>query len=174
MICPVCHAWEAALPDGSTRCLHDHTRLQNDRHATAQVNPQHRMPTTVTPQRPSCMHRLFSHEGRLNRARFWLWNLLLEGVWIVAGLMFELLYPGLGVVASLITLYPGIMLSIQRAHDLNRSGHFCWLLLIPIVNIVPAIMLGFFKGTTGPNGFGPDPLSPSPVASPEVSFSQAV
>jgi uncharacterized membrane protein YhaH (DUF805 family) len=88
--------------------------------------------------------------------------------------MFELLYPGLGVVASLITLYPGIMLSIQRAHDLNRSGHFCWLLLIPIVNIVPAIMLGFFKGTTGPNGFGPDPLSPSPVASPEVSFSQAV
>jgi uncharacterized membrane protein YhaH (DUF805 family) len=140
----------------------------------AQVNPQHRMPTTVMPQRPSCMHLLFTHEGRLNRGKYWLWNLLLLGLSAVASVIFELLYPGLQLLAPLMILYPSIMLSIQRAHDLDRSGHFCWLLLIPVVNVFPTILLCFFKGTTGPNRFGPDPLSPSPIASPEVSFSQAV
>jgi uncharacterized membrane protein YhaH (DUF805 family) len=174
MICPFCKAWEAALPDGSVQCTHCRSRLQSDRHETAQVHPEQRMPTTDRPQRPLCMHLLFSHEGRINRAKYWLGNLLLLIIWAVASAMFEWLHPGLRLLASLLTIYPSIMLYIKRAHDLDRSGHFCWLLLIPLVNIFPAILLGFFKGTTGPNRFGPDPLSPSPIASPEVSFSQAI
>jgi uncharacterized membrane protein YhaH (DUF805 family) len=34
--------------------------------------------------------------------------------------------------------------------------------LVPILNIWPAIELGFFKGTTGENRFGDDPLLAGP------------
>jgi uncharacterized membrane protein YhaH (DUF805 family) len=174
MICPFCKACEAALPDGSVQCTHCRAMLHSDRHEMAQVHSAQRMPTTDRPQRPPCLHLLFSHEGRINRAKYWLGNLLLGVIGAVASAMFEWLHPGLSFFATLLMIYPSIMLSIKRAHDLDRSGHFCWLLLIPVVHIFPVILLSFVKGTTGPNRFGPDPLSLSPMASLKVPFSQAV
>jgi uncharacterized membrane protein YhaH (DUF805 family) len=55
-------------------------------------------------------------------------------------------------------MYASIAMLIKRSHDRNRSGHFIWLMFIPIINLWPAIELSFFKGTEGPNKFGDDPL----------------
>ena len=49
-------------------------------------------------------------------------------------------------------------LSIRRLHDLDKSGWFVLLLCVPIVNILFSLYMLFFKGTEGPNRFGPDPL----------------
>lgn len=51
-----------------------------------------------------------------------------------------------------------IMLIIQRCHDLNKSGWFYLVLVIPVIGIIFALYLLFAKGTEGPNQYGPDPL----------------
>jgi uncharacterized membrane protein YhaH (DUF805 family) len=38
------------------------------------------------------------------------------------------------------------------------------LMFVPIANLYLVIICGFFKGTQGPNKFGPDPLSGTSVA----------
>ncbi|MDR3349865.1 MAG: DUF805 domain-containing protein [Acidaminococcales bacterium] len=52
----------------------------------------------------------------------------------------------------------------KRWHDLNRSG--MWIItffLIPMLSWIPLL---FFKGTTGSNRYGEDPLSRSPSPNP--------
>lgn len=58
----------------------------------------------------------------------------------------------------LINPLPGIAVSVRRLHDLDRSG---WWLLIALVPLIGAIvLLAWFcsRGIGGANRFGPDPL----------------
>ena len=60
---------------------------------------------------------------------------------------------------SLVTLYCYLMLSIKRFHDMDKSGWFSLLALVPIVNLAVGLFwLGFIKGTDGANTYGADPL----------------
>ena len=52
-----------------------------------------------------------------------------------------------------------IPFSIRRLHDLNKSGWFLLISLIPVINFFFGIYAGFFKGTEGPNDYGDDPLA---------------
>lgn len=101
----------------------------------------------------------FSHHGRINRQPYIAGAFLIGLISLICELMilFFFGYEISGLIA-LVTLYPSLMLYIKRAHDIGKSGHFCWLLLIPIVNLLPIIQLLFFKGTEGSNRFGDDPL----------------
>jgi len=120
----------------------------------------------------------FSEKGRLNRwpyfsryigciILFSLPILLLEaseylGDFVVIIVFFVLI---VGLIPAMIISIFMLMQSIQRLHDLNKSG---WYLLIlfayPIPYLGEIIVLGFVlylflaKGTSGPNRFGPDPL----------------
>lgn len=68
---------------------------------------------------------------------------------------------------GLVNFLPGIMLSIRRFHDLDRSG---WLVLVfffvgnlPVIGILASlanIIWFIFPGTVGSNTYGPDPLGP--------------
>ena len=121
--------------------------------------------------------------GRSSRSEYWWWFLYIILTSIVVGVIEGALGLGTGtgetvdggvsasfaggplsIVWSLAHLLPGIALSIRRLHDLDRSG---WWLLIGLVPLVGAIVLIVFfctKGTTGQNRFGPDPLgSPANV-----------
>jgi uncharacterized membrane protein YhaH (DUF805 family) len=163
MTCPFC---KEDIQEGALKCKHCRSMLTSPRHDMSHGHHAQ--------QHSSFTHLFCSHLGRVNRAKYWLGSLLLTVMYIIPYVIFESIESGIGPLAAFITIYPSLMLAIKRAHDLDRSGHFCWLLLVPLVNLVPTIMLGFCKGTTGPNRFGPDPLAPAPVAYPEVPFSQAV
>lgn len=117
---------------------------------------------------------MFSTKGRLNRRRYWLTSLLImvvmSSIVAILGFSGQKIEPGselplINMVAFILLLgfnflmiYVSVAMFIKRAHDRNRSGHFIWLMFIPIVNLWPAIELSFFKGTEGPNKFGDDPL----------------
>jgi len=104
----------------------------------------------------------FSYDGRINRAKYWGYNILLSAILLPLYMLFAyapnvittILYIG----ASLAVCYCQICLAIKRCHDLNKSGHFYWLSLIPFVNLYPAILLAFFKGSDGSNQYGDDPI----------------
>ncbi|WP_427112748.1 DUF805 domain-containing protein [Megasphaera sueciensis] len=51
-----------------------------------------------------------------------------------------------------------ILISVQRLHDLNQSGKIAGFLVIPIINLFLLSYLIFFKGTSGDNQYGLDPL----------------
>lgn len=106
----------------------------------------------------------FSRRGRISMERFYIAQILYvlssmfmfmfvfnfipdSAEWIV-GLVLLPFCP--------LILYTQAALYIKRAHDLNRSGHFCWLLLIPPILLWPLVESYLLKGTTGDNRFGPE------------------
>ena len=116
------------------------------------------------------LNLVYTTEGRLNRLRFLkyqvLFSLFTAAVAFVLGFIGGFISgnPESALVTvptgiwTLITSIGGIMITIRRLHDLDKSGWFILLALVPIVNIGFAIYLWFFKGTDGYNRFGADPL----------------
>lgn len=104
----------------------------------------------------------FNFTGRLNRAKYWkyffycfLCNIIIAIILSVVGVPTK--------AASAINFLIGILFlpfSVRRLHDLNKSGWWMLICLVPIVNIFFGIYFGFFKGTEGPNNYGEDPLAP--------------
>ena len=104
----------------------------------------------------------FSFKGRLNRKPYFLYNL---GIGMMSGLIQFIVESSnssliaiLGFVAVLILTGCSISVMVKRLHDLDKSGYFGFIMLIPLVNIFFGLYLLFFKGTTGYNRFGEDPL----------------
>lgn len=125
----------------------------------------------------------FSFEGRLNRQRYWLRILALIGITI--GIMvfivnlFGATYAmenryesstSINVAVVLLSvsvliayvamIVSSISLLIRRLHDLDQSGWMSLLSFIPLVGFGLLIYAAFFRGTDGPNQYGPDRLRP--------------
>jgi uncharacterized membrane protein YhaH (DUF805 family) len=67
--------------------------------------------------------------------------------------------PVVSTLFNLAVLLPGIAIGVRRLHDLDRSGWWLLIFLIPLIG--PIILLIWFctKGTEGPNRFGADRLA---------------
>jgi uncharacterized membrane protein YhaH (DUF805 family) len=148
-----------------------------------------------------------SFQGRINRKPFW-WAtiLLLVVVTAIAIGAFVTVGPPLTPdldpddprlktfilamqAVSLVSLYPGLALTVKRLHDRDQPGYFAAFLYAPlivktvtdivgitgdpegsgpldfalngiifVVSIWFLVILGFLRGTPGPNRHGPDPL----------------
>jgi uncharacterized membrane protein YhaH (DUF805 family) len=53
------------------------------------------------------------------------------------------------------------LISVKRLHDLDKSGWYCLLLFVPLVNILLGLMLLFKRGSQGANTYGADPRNMS-------------
>ena len=98
--------------------------------------------------------------GRTRRSGYWYWvlfNVLVTIVlWIVDAV------TGIGVLAGifgLVTLLPSLGVGVRRLHDIDKSGWFVLLSLIPIVGLIILIVWACQAGTRGANRFGPDPAA---------------
>ena len=59
----------------------------------------------------------------------------------------------------LVTVWARLAVMAKRWHDLDKSAWWILINLVPIIGIFWSFVeLGFFKGTTGKNRFGLDPL----------------
>lgn len=63
----------------------------------------------------------------------------------------------------LISVVPGLAVSVRRLHDQDRTGWLLLLWLIPLLGWFALFVLMCLDGTRGTNRFGPDPKNPSPV-----------
>lgn len=109
------------------------------------------------------LKRLFTIKGRSSRSEFLKNSLLVITPFLVFGAIY--LAVG-GDVASLLTFFSYLtslvlqpVQSAKRLHDLDASGGWAFLILIPIVYAVMLIYLASKKGTAGENRFGHDPLA---------------
>ena len=106
------------------------------------------------------------YDNRLNRKRYFFRALALGAavsiitnlITMIAVSMNSSAIAMLGTIISIAALIPSFMLIVRRLHDLNRPAWWCVGVFVPLVNLVLGIYLLFFKGTDGPNDYGPDPL----------------
>lgn len=109
--------------------------------------------------------------GRCRRKTFWLFLLFSTLISLACSAVDELLglriFREQGLLAfiySLAVLIPTITVGVRRLHDLDRSGWWLLLVLIPLLGSLLLLIYFCFRGTAGPNRFGADPLDESPLA----------
>jgi uncharacterized membrane protein YhaH (DUF805 family) len=126
------------------------------------------------------LKRFFDFSGRSRRKEFWLWILFVIIVYVVAGILDVQLGLGgstatssefgdgsvsanasfsggiLTMAWALITIIPNLSVTVRRLHDVDKSGWFILLGLIPLVGFY-LLYLYCQPGTAGPNRFGADP-----------------
>ena len=106
--------------------------------------------------------------GRARRAEFWWWVLFQVMVGIVTNLLDNMLFPdtsiggdtGSGPITSLANvalLLPTLAVTARRLHDIDRSGWWQLIGLIPIVGWIIVIVWMVRDGQPQTNRFGGDP-----------------
>jgi len=111
-----------------------------------------------------CFKKFFNFKDRASRSEYWYFQLVFT---IVSLPLFiyedssndtHLIYSGISGIIVLILFIPAISVSVRRLHDINKSGWFVFISVIPYLGwIILAIML-IGKGTLGKNKFGKYPL----------------
>ena len=101
-------------------------------------------------------------EGRSGRPEYWWWVLAYTVAYVAAYLLGGVVGAGrlLAGLLALAMLVPNVAVSVRRFHDIGKSGWWCLLFLIPIVNLI--VWLFFFtKPSDGPNQYGAGPQGPA-------------
>lgn len=120
---------------------------------------------------------IFSFSGRIGRLRYLAYHI---GTSFLVGLAMLVLMPLLvptafmagdtgasfmGMIAMVVLYVVILVLSVmfakRRLNDLNRSGWWFLLFIVPIVNLLLTIYLIFFPGSDGSNDYGPAPVANS-------------
>ncbi len=109
----------------------------------------------------SVQERFLSIEGRLRRSEYFIRMMLLG----VPSYVLEFVTRGSDdpivlIAAGFLMIILGILSLIQvakRLHDMNMSGWFALVFIIPFINIVFGLFALFVDGTVGPNQYGEDP-----------------
>jgi uncharacterized membrane protein YhaH (DUF805 family) len=122
-------------------------------------------PRNASPQREGLVWILFSFEGRIPRRVFWGVSLLYTIAFyaIVLGLVAEFGEDSPFVTLSILAMYPvmlwvSLAVTVKRWHDLDKSGWWVLIGLIPCLGPLWAFVeTGCTRGTYGDNNYGPDP-----------------
>ncbi len=107
---------------------------------------------------------LFKFDGRINRAKFWIGNLVLFAIYFVFVSLALILNSALGwgifLVSFVAIVWISFAVAIKRWHDRGKSG---WWVLIGVVPLVGPLWMfietGFLEGDRGDNQYGADPLA---------------
>ena len=110
-----------------------------------------------------CIQNYVTFSGRARREEFWMFTLFnfifslaigfigaASGTDIGADGVFSVLY-------SLAVFLPGLSVFVRRMHDINKSGWWFWLGLVPFVGGIVLLVFACTEGTNGANRYGPDP-----------------
>lgn len=102
------------------------------------------------------LERFAKFDGRARRAEFWWFALANAIVGLVLSTLGEAsdLFTVIYVLYSLLVIVPGIAVGIRRLHDIDKSGWFLLIGLIPIVGFIILIVWAATDGTRGPNTYG--------------------
>lgn len=103
--------------------------------------------------------------GRARRSEYWFFVLFNMIFAICAMLLDNLLglnfepipYGWFYVLYALAVLVPGLAVAVRRLHDLNKSGWFFLIVLLPIIGSIWLLVLFCTEGNSGTNSYGEDP-----------------
>lgn len=123
----------------------------------------------------------YTFRGTMSLRNFWLTGILPGISTLLVTLILDMAVlrnneaPTLSLILLIVMQVPCLSFLIRRCHDRNRSGHFLWFLLIPLLNAWPIIELLFVPGKPTNNRF--DNISPvysDPLVDAAIFFFVAV
>lgn len=97
----------------------------------------------------TCFSKYATFSGRADRPEFWWWILFV----FVGSLVTSLLGGFISLLFSLATLLPSIAVTARRLHDIDRSGWWQLVGLIPLLGLIILIIWGV-QESKEPNRFG--------------------
>lgn len=108
------------------------------------------------------MEQLLKFDGRIRRMGWWIAGI---GMSIVSAVVNDIrdrnlnwLLVAVFAIIALVVWLIGISLSVRRWHDLNKSGWWVLINIIPVIGwIYSLVMLGFMPGDQGANHYGAPP-----------------
>ncbi len=114
------------------------------------------------------MKNYANFSGRASRKEFWMFQLFLALIYFAAlildvylGTTFEegrSVFQGVfSSLAFLVHLVPLIAVTVRRLHDIDKSGWYALLFIIPVVGPILWLVWMLTAGTRGENRFGPPP-----------------
>lgn len=108
----------------------------------------------------TCISKFKTLQGRASRSEYWWWTLAATVLNVLAGVVDQMTGLGIvGLVVGLALLLPSVSVMVRRLHDLDRSGWFALLALIPVLGGLVLLYWFVQRGTEGDNSFGADPLA---------------
>lgn len=106
----------------------------------------------------------FSFENRIKRSTFWKITIPVFLISFGFSIVFEaegnppgLLLSIAGLILSIPLIWVLYATYIKRLHDLGKSGWYALVVLIPLINLLFILYLGFVPGNTGVNKYGEKP-----------------
>jgi uncharacterized membrane protein YhaH (DUF805 family) len=102
--------------------------------------------------------------GRARRKEYWmftLFNIIVSFILVIGeGIIGDITGADLSIISwlyGLAIVLPSIGVSIRRLHDIDRSGWWFLLSLIPILGEIALLIFYVKDGTPGENQYGPNP-----------------
>lgn len=108
----------------------------------------------------SGLSRYFDFNTRSSRSEYWYWVLFVILLSIIAAVIDGIIFgaPILRTLVTLGLLVPGIAVGVRRLHDIDRSGWWYLIALIPLIGALVLIYWFVQPGTQGSNEYGDNPL----------------
>jgi uncharacterized membrane protein YhaH (DUF805 family) len=69
----------------------------------------------------------------------------------------------LGGIYGLAIIIPSIAVSVRRLHDIDRTGWWVLISLVPVIGTIVLLVFAVLDGTPGENRFGPNPKASGKV-----------
>jgi len=118
------------------------------------VNKVESILTTYQQAILTCFKKFADFKGRARRSEFWYFELFC----VLISLIFSIfINEDVATIAMLITLIPNIAVSVRRLHDINRSGWWMLIALIPIIGILLLLFWATQEGSSASNQYGEPP-----------------
>jgi uncharacterized membrane protein YhaH (DUF805 family) len=101
----------------------------------------------------------FNFTGRAVRSEFWYYMLFLMLVSILAGVVDGVIGSGseigpAGILTVLVTIIPSLSVQVRRLHDIDRTGWWIAICLVPILGLILLLYWCCQPGTAGRNAYG--------------------
>jgi uncharacterized membrane protein YhaH (DUF805 family) len=102
--------------------------------------------------------------GRSRRKEYWYFvlfslivSLVLSAIDALLGTFGSANVGLLGGIYGLAVLIPSIAVSVRRLHDIDRTGWWVLIGLVPVIGTIVLLVFAASDGTPGKNRFGPNP-----------------
>jgi uncharacterized membrane protein YhaH (DUF805 family) len=110
--------------------------------------------------------------GRSRRKEYWYFvlfslivSLVLSAIDALLGTFSSSTNVGLlGGIYGLAIIIPSIAVSVRRLHDIDRTGWWLLISLVPVIGTIVLLVFAALEGTPGENRFGPNPKASGRVA----------
>ncbi len=97
-------------------------------------------------------------DGRARRSEYWYFTLF-NIIFLFAAMAIDFVigFPVLYFLYAIVSLLPGIAVSIRRLHDTSRSGWWILIALVPLIGGIVLLVYLVEDSKPGSNEYGPNP-----------------